>query len=118
MTDTKASRATSSTAERRRRILRVHRKLVERRLSHVHMRLRRAREELAVLDEQLSVVGDAAEEARIRALVSETPLADREFKDARRQVEALAAGRAEVARSIAELEAAQDALLDRLSPRP
>ena len=51
---------------------------VERRLLEVHARLVRARQELAVAEEQLDVFLETADEARIRALVSETPLADRD----------------------------------------
>jgi len=40
----------------------------------VHARLVRARQELAVAEEQLDVFLETAEEARIRSLVSETPL--------------------------------------------
>ena len=54
-------------------------------------------------------------DARIRALVSETPLADREHHDARRHADAMAARRDELRRSIADLEARQDLLLDELT---
>ena len=47
---------------------------VERRLFEVHTLLVRARQELAVIEEQLDVFLETAEESRIRALVSETPL--------------------------------------------
>ena len=55
---------------------------VERRLLEVHARLVRARQELAVAEEQLDVFLETADEARIRSLVSETPLADRDWQDA------------------------------------
>jgi hypothetical protein len=48
----------------------MHRALLERRISDTHARLVRAREELAVLDEQLSVVLESVDEARVRSLVS------------------------------------------------
>ena len=47
--------------------------LVERRLMDVSKRLRKAREELAVADEQFNALAEVADEARIRSLVSETP---------------------------------------------
>ena len=50
--------------------------LVEKRLSQSAERLKRLRAELAVVDEQLLSLADDADEARLRALVSETPLAD------------------------------------------
>jgi hypothetical protein len=88
--------------------------LVERRLSGVGQRLRSLREELAVIDEQLAQLDDEADDARIRSLVSETPLAEREHHEAERHAAAMAARRREVLASITELEQRQDALLDEL----
>ena len=88
--------------------------LTERRLSDVSARLKRLRGELQVIDEQLAFLADAADEARLRALVSETPLADREHRDAQKHADAMARQRAGVLASIGELERAQDELLDRL----
>ena len=90
------------------------RSLLERRLSGVAERLKQLREELVVVDEQLAHLADAADEMRLRALVSETPLADREHQDAQRHADAMARRRAEVVAAIAGLEAEQDHLLDRL----
>ena len=92
----------------------MRRSLVERSLRDVHGRLVRVREELAVLDEQLAVLNDAADDARIRSLVSETPLAESEHRDAQRHADAMARSRAAVLQSISELERAQDELLDKL----
>ena len=78
------------------------------------MRLKRAREELAVIEEQLAVMADAADDARLRALVSETPLANREYQEAQRHADAMERSRRAVLTSIAELQLAQDQLLDRL----
>jgi hypothetical protein len=76
--------------------------------------LKRQRAELQVIDEQLLFLADAADEARLRALMSETPLADREHHDAQKHADAMARQRAKVVASIAELERAQDELLDKL----
>ena len=92
----------------------MSRSLIERRLTDVTDRLRRARQELAQLDEQQAALSDAADDARIRALVSETPLADREHHEAQRHADAMARGRAGLLATIVELERAQDELLDRL----
>jgi hypothetical protein len=92
----------------------MHRSLVERRLAEVSGRLRALREELRVIDEQLVHLGDDADDARLRALVSETPLADREHREARRHADAMARRRAEVVESISVLEIRSDELLDRL----
>jgi hypothetical protein len=93
----------------------VHRSLVERRLAEVSDRLRALREELRIIDEQLIHLGDDAYDAHLRALVSETPLADREHRNARRHADAMGRRRAEVVDTIATLEARTDELLDRLT---
>jgi hypothetical protein len=92
----------------------MSRSLIERRLVEVNRRLQRAREDLAVLDEQLAVFADAASEARVRALVSETPLADREHREAQKHADAMARSREAALADIAELERTLDELLDRL----
>lgn len=88
---------------------------VERRLSEVSTRLKALRDELAVSDEQLAHLADTAEDARLRALVSETPVAEREFHEAQRHADAMARHRAELVAAIERLEATQDELLDRLT---
>ena len=92
----------------------MSRVLIERRLMDVAHRLKRAREELSVIEEQLEVLNDAADEARIRSLVSETPLAHREYTEAHRHADAMERTRRSVAAEIAELQVTQDDLLDRL----
>ena len=92
----------------------MSRSLVERKLAEVTDRIRHLREELRVVDEQLAVFVDDADDARIRALVSETPLADREHHEARKHADAMARHRAELAREVEDLERSQDDLLDRL----
>jgi hypothetical protein len=92
----------------------MSRSLVERRLSEVAARLKQLREELAVSDEQLAHLAAEADDARLRALVSETPLAGREHQEAQRHADAMTRHRDEVRAKIAELEEAQDELLDRL----
>jgi hypothetical protein len=92
----------------------MSRTLIERRLTEVGERLRALREELRVVDEQLAVLADAADDSGIRALVSETPLAAREHREAQRHADAMRRRRVEVVAEVARLEAAQDELLDRL----
>jgi hypothetical protein len=89
----------------------MHRVLLERRIRDVHARLVRAREELAVLDEQLAVVLETADEARVRALVSETPLATHEHNEATRHADAMARAREALQKSVTDLEHRQDELL-------
>jgi predicted nucleic acid-binding Zn-ribbon protein len=93
----------------------MSRSLLERRLAEVADRLRELRRELVVSDEQLHHLAEQADEARLRALVSETPIAEREHREAQRHAEAMSRNRAEVQSSIDRLERTQDELLDRLS---
>lgn len=88
--------------------------LVERKLSEAAERLRQLRSELGVVDEQLASLADAADEARLRAMVSETPMADREHREAQKHADAMARHRAQLVTQIAELERSQDELLERL----
>ncbi|MGD0314158.1 MAG: hypothetical protein ABSC90_17035 [Acidimicrobiales bacterium] len=96
----------------------MHRNTLERRLSDVHDRLVRARAELAVLDEQLVVIDEIADDTRMRALVSETPGASREYEEARRHSVATLQTRAALADQVAELQRRQDELLDQLVVDP
>jgi hypothetical protein len=89
----------------------MHRALVERRLRDVHTRLVRAREELAVMEEQLAVVQESADEARVRSLVSETPLAAHEHSEAARHADAMVRARDALAGTVIDLEHRQDELL-------
>jgi hypothetical protein len=92
----------------------MSRTLIERRLTELSERLRDARRELAVADEQLNHLAGVADEARLRSLVSETPLAEQEYREASRHAEAMGRHRAAVGQTIDQLEQAQDDLLDRL----
>ena len=91
------------------------RRLVERRLIDVGDRLKKLRQQLAVANEQLVHFSDEADDARLRALVSETPLAEREFRDAQRRAELMRRSRDETLAEIATLERNQDELLDQLA---
>jgi len=93
----------------------MSRSLIERRLVDVGDRLKRLRRDLAVADEQLEHVAAEADDARLRSLVSETPIAEHEHREAQRQAEAIGRGRADLADEIERLEALQDELLDRLT---
>jgi hypothetical protein len=89
--------------------------ILQRRLVDVTERLKKVRAELAVTDEQLVFLEEEADEARLRALVSETPIGDIEARDARRHADALARQREVLQRTVAELVREQDRLLDRMS---
>jgi hypothetical protein len=93
----------------------MSRVLIERRLFDVAQRLRQAREELAVIEDQLAALAETAEDARIRSLVSETPLAHREYTEAQRHADAMDRSRRMVEAQVVELQVTQNELLDRLT---
>jgi hypothetical protein len=88
---------------------------IERQLVDLSERLKQLRSELSVADEQLAALAEEAEDARLRALVSETPLAEKEHRDAEKHAAAMKRHHDEVAEAIAGLERSQDELLDRLT---
>ena len=88
--------------------------LIERRLTDTAKRLRKSREELSVVDEQLVHLGDEADETRLRALVSDTPMADHEHRESQRHADAMRSARYRLIERIGELERHQDELLDKL----
>ena len=92
----------------------MSRSLVERRLSDVTSRLRKAREELTVIEEQRQAFAETADDLRIRALVAETPGAAKEYREAQKHVDAMERSRNELAKHIADLQRSQDELLERL----
>ena len=76
-------------------------------------RLKRLRADLEVAEEQCIHFEDLAEDARLRALVSETPASERQHRDAARQAETMARHRGRLQEEIHRLEQEQDDLLDR-----
>jgi hypothetical protein len=93
----------------------MSRTLLQRRLIDVSDRLKRLRAELAVSDEQVAFFEAEADDARLRSLVSETPLADAEAREVQRHADAQGRQREALRRAVLELEAEQDALLDRMA---
>jgi hypothetical protein len=91
---------------------------VERRIREVHDRLVKARQELAVLNEQYAVVSDAAEDARLRSLVSETPLAAHEYGEVRRHADAMTRARDALIANISDLERRREELLQQVGVKP
>ena len=86
---------------------------VERQLSATSGKLRRAREELGLVTEQLAALRSDAEDAMTDALVRGGQ-AKREAAEAGRHVERLAAAQKKLQQQIIELGREQDELLDRL----
>ncbi len=88
---------------------------VERKLTRTADQLRSLREELAVLDEQVRHLGDDADDLGLRAAVSDDLSVAPEARRAREHADTLARQRDRVRARIAEVERAQDQLLDRWS---
>lgn len=88
--------------------------MLERKLRENGDELKRAQEELRISTEQLEHLSGEADEARIRAMVSETPLAEKEFQEASRHAEKMRLHHSEVSDRIIGLETRQNELLDEL----
>jgi hypothetical protein len=67
-----------------------------------------------VLDEQVAYLGEVADDAETRRLVAQTPLADREWRDAQADHERHTRLREEALDTIDALTQERDRLLDRL----
>jgi len=89
--------------------------LVERRLRMVGRRLLELRAEVTLADEQLAHFLDDASDAEMRSLVSETPLAASEHREASRHSDAMSRHRNDLLTRIAKLEVEQDELLDKMN---
>ncbi|HVA71116.1 MAG TPA: hypothetical protein VNF08_07320 [Acidimicrobiales bacterium] len=92
-------------------------RLVKRRLEDVQRQLAQARESLAVLEEQVAVWNDALDDARIRALVSETPLQSKEYEELSRHVMVANAEMKRRSFDVRELVEARDELLRVWTPQ-
>ena len=82
-------------------------------MAEVSGQLKRLRADLEVAEEQCLHFDDLADDARLRALVSETPGSERQHRDAARQAEVMTRNRARLREEIHSLEQQQDDLLDR-----
>lgn len=92
----------------------MSRTLIERRLRSVSERIKVLQRDLRVVEEQLGHVVADAEDARLQALVSETPIAERHHHEAQRHADAMRRHRDDLLAELRELESSQDSLLDRL----
>src|SRR5688572_30028292 len=80
---------------------------IERRLTEVSSELRALREELRVTESELRHFADEADDARVRALVSEGGQAERDARDAARHAEAIERQRRHLVAEIERLERTQ-----------
>ena len=85
---------------------------IERRLAEVGKRLGSLRTDLSIAEQAVVQVEFEADDARLRALVSETPLAQKEHEEIRRQAEVMRRNRDELRYEVSKLERRQDELLD------
>ena len=91
---------------------------IERRLLDLSTRVKQTNTELAVADEQLGFLDEAAEDARLRAIVAETPMEVASANEAQRHADALRRQRDALHRTLIALRAEQDELLDRMTAEP
>jgi hypothetical protein len=90
---------------------------VQKAFAQIEDRLKKAREEIAILEEQLFFQIDVLEEANTRMVVAETPLAEREYRVAKDDHARLEQERTRVLATIEELKHDQDKLLDLLASK-
>ncbi len=89
-------------------------RLVHRKLAQASSRLRELQEELRVVEDQMSQLVDEADELSLRALVSETPSAEFEYREAKKHADAITKHHTRMMTEIADLESRINDLLDRL----
>ena len=89
-------------------------RLLHRKLAQTSSRLRELQEELRVVEDQMSQLVEETDELSLRALVSETPAAEFEYREAKKHSDAMSKHRGRVVAEIAELESRINDLLDRL----
>jgi chromosome segregation ATPase len=84
---------------------------LHRRLTAISEELSALRDEGGILAEQIAFARDVMEESRLRALVAETPLADRDLRLASETVDRMERVAQDVERRFTRLMAEQDRLL-------
>ena len=81
-------------------------------LAQLGDRITKARDDLRIVEEQILFQMDVVEDTKTRMLVSETPLAEREYRIATDDYQRMQKERDRVIAKIAELQGEQDRLLD------
>ena len=89
----------------------------KRHIDDVQRQLNQARESLHILEEQVALWRDNLDEARIRALVSETPLQTKEYEELARHVQVAEAEMGRRLLEVSELVAKRDELLRDWNPQ-
>ena len=88
--------------------------VIMRKLSETQSRLADTRVQLAMVQEQFDALDEAAEELRLRNLVTETPQSEHDYREMRRAADVLEAARLRFQEQIDELEVTRDRLLDKV----
>lgn len=78
--------------------------------------MREIREELSVVEDQLAVLADDADDKSLRALVSETAAAEHDYREANRHAEAMRRHRDGLVAELDDLTLRMNDLLDRMEP--
>ena len=89
-------------------------RLLKKKLADTVIRLKQLQDELKVAEEQLVHFSEEADDARIRSLVSETPVADQKHREASKHAESMRSYKDDLQQKIARIEALQNDLLDQL----
>lgn len=87
---------------------------IQKSLAELGDRVHKARDELRIIEEQVLFQADVVEDAKTRAVVAETPLAEREYREARDDLSRLHKEAGRIRQEIADLQKEQDRLLDRM----
>lgn len=89
-------------------------RLLQRRLALTASRLRELRTELLVVTDQMSHMVEEASDLSLRALVSETPSAEFEYRQAKKHADVIVRNHEQLVAEIADLERRMNDLLDRM----
>lgn len=88
---------------------------IKKRLTSISSEMSSLRDEIRVLDEQLTQVVDETEDLRLRSIVSETPQAAKVHRDSAKWADSVRRDRESKVHRLSQLERKQDELLDQLT---
>lgn len=89
-------------------------RLLQRRLAQTAARLKELRLELLVVSDQMSHLVDDVNDLSLRALVSETPSAEFEYRESKKHADVIVRHHGQLVAEIADLERRMNDLLDRM----
>ena len=87
---------------------------IKKKLNNVSSEMREIEQELQVLDEQILHFADVEDQARLKAMVAETPITSKEHSQAKRTLDVMQKSRDKLVEKLAQLNRMSDALLDSL----